>query len=55
VQDARSSPEAIKSLVLICSDGALIPLSEVADIAFQTRESMINREMDQRYLLVKFN
>ena len=53
--DARSSSEAIRSLVLSSSDGALIPLSQVADIAFQTGESMINREMDQRYLLVKFN
>ena len=53
--DARSSPEAIKDLVLTSSDGALIPLSEVADIAFQTGESMINREMDQRYLVVKLN
>jgi cobalt-zinc-cadmium resistance protein CzcA len=53
--DARSSPEAIKDLVLTSSDGALIPLSQVADIAFQTGESMINREMDQRYLLVKLD
>ncbi|HLZ03509.1 MAG TPA: CusA/CzcA family heavy metal efflux RND transporter [Bradyrhizobium sp.] len=53
--DARNSPEAIKSLVLTSSDGALIPLSQVADVSFRTGESMINREMDQRYLLVKFN
>ncbi len=53
--DARGSPEAIKNLVLTSSDGALIPLSQLADIAFQTGESMINREMDQRYLLVKLN
>ena len=53
--DARNSPEAIKDLVLTSSDGALIPLSQVADIGFQAGESMINREMDQRYLLVKLN
>jgi len=53
--EARSSPEAIKDLVLTSSDGALIPLSQLADITFQTGESMINREMDQRYLLVKLN
>ena len=53
--DARSSPEAIKDLVLTSSDGALIPLSQLADITFQTGESMINREMDQRYLLVKLD
>lgn len=51
----RNSPEAIKSLVLSSSDGALIPLSQVADIKLQTGESMINREMNHRYLLVKLN
>jgi cobalt-zinc-cadmium resistance protein CzcA len=53
--DARNSPEAIKNLVLMSSDGALIPLSQVADITFRTGESMINREMDRRYLSVKLN
>ena len=53
--EARNSPEAIKNLVLTSSDGALIPLSQVADIELQTGESMINREMNQRYLLVKLN
>lgn len=53
--DARDSPEAIRNLVLMSSDGALIPLSQVADITFRTGESMINREMDRRYLSVKLN
>ena len=53
--DARNSPEAIKNLVLTSSDGALIPLSQVAQIKLQTGESMINREMNHRYLLVKLN
>jgi cobalt-zinc-cadmium resistance protein CzcA len=53
--DARNSPEAIKNLVLTSSDGALIPLSQVAEIRLQTGESMINREMNHRYLLVKLN
>ena len=51
----RNSPEAIKSLVLTSSDGALIPLSQVADIRLQSGESMINREMNHRNLLVKLN
>ena len=51
----RGSPEAIKSLVLTSSDGALIPLSQVADVRLQTGESMINREMNHRYLLVKLD
>jgi len=52
---ARNSPDAIKALVLTSSDGALIPLAQVADVKLQTGESMINREMDHRYLLVKLN
>ncbi|HEY1544569.1 MAG TPA: CusA/CzcA family heavy metal efflux RND transporter [Xanthobacteraceae bacterium] len=51
----RNSPDAIKNLVLTSSDGALIPLSQVADVRLQTGESMINREMNHRYLLVKLN
>jgi cobalt-zinc-cadmium resistance protein CzcA len=51
--EARSSPDAIGALVLTSSSGALIPLSQVAAIRLQTGESMINREMNHRYLLVK--
>ena len=51
----RSSPEAIKNLLLTSSDGALIPLSQVADVKVQSGESMIDREMNHRYLLVKLN
>jgi cobalt-zinc-cadmium resistance protein CzcA len=51
----RNSPEAIKNLVLTSSDGALIPLSQVAEIKLRTGESMINREMNHRNLLVKLN
>jgi cobalt-zinc-cadmium resistance protein CzcA len=53
--EARGSPDAIKNLLLTSSDGALIPLSQVADVRLQTGESMINREMNHRYLLVKLN
>jgi cobalt-zinc-cadmium resistance protein CzcA len=53
--EARNSPEAIKDLVLTSSSGALIPLSQLADIRLQTGESMINREMNHRYLAVKLN
>ena len=53
--EARNSPGAIKDLVLTSSDGALIPLSQVAEIKVRTGESMINREMNHRYLLVKLN
>lgn len=41
--------------MLTSSDGALIPLSQVADVKLQSGESMINREMNHRYLLVKLD
>jgi cobalt-zinc-cadmium resistance protein CzcA len=53
--DARSSPDAVGNLVLTSSSGALIPLSQVATIKLQTGESMINREMNHRYQLVKLD
>jgi cobalt-zinc-cadmium resistance protein CzcA len=53
--EARSSPEGIGALVLTSSSGALIPLAQVAAIKLQTGESMINREMNHRYLLVKLD
>jgi len=55
VEDARNSPEAIGSLVLTSSSGALVPLSQVAQIKLQSGESTINRDMNHRYLMVKFN
>jgi cobalt-zinc-cadmium resistance protein CzcA len=51
----RNSPEAIGSLVLTSSSGALIPLSEVARIQLQMGESTITREMNHRHLTVKLN
>jgi heavy metal efflux system protein len=53
--DARSSPEAIGSLLLTSNTGALVPLSQVAQIRLQSGESTINRHMNHRYLMVKFN
>ncbi len=51
----RNNLDAIKNLVLTSSDGALIPLSQVADVKLRDGESMINREMNHRYLLVKLD
>jgi cobalt-zinc-cadmium resistance protein CzcA len=53
--ETRSSPEAIGNLVLTSSSGALIPLSQVARIKLQQGESTINRDMNRRYLMVKFD
>ena len=41
--------------MLTSSTGALVPLSQVAQIKLQTGESTINRDMNHRYLMVKFN
>jgi cobalt-zinc-cadmium resistance protein CzcA len=51
----RGSPEAIGNLLLTSSAGALIPLSEVARIKLQKGESTINRDMNRRNLMVKFD
>jgi cobalt-zinc-cadmium resistance protein CzcA len=53
--EARSSPQAIGGLVLASTSGALVPLSQVARIQLQQGESTINRDMNHRYLLLKFN
>lgn len=52
---ARKSPEAIGSLPLASTSGALVPLSQIAQIQLQTGESTIIHEMTQSYLLVKLN
>jgi len=52
---ARNSPEAIGNLSVTSSDGALIPLSQIAKIELQSGESTITREMNHRHLTVKLN
>jgi cobalt-zinc-cadmium resistance protein CzcA len=54
-EDARNSPQAIGNLMLTSSSGALVPLAQIASIKLQTGESTINRNMNHRYLSVKFN
>jgi cobalt-zinc-cadmium resistance protein CzcA len=51
----RNSPEAMGNLLLTSSNGALIPLSQVARIQLQLGESTITRWMNQRNLTVKLN
>src|SRR5262249_26292826 len=52
-EDVRNSPEAIGSLLLTSSDGALIPLSQVARIRPQPRASTITRWMNKRSITLK--
>jgi len=54
-EQARNSPEAIGSLPLTSSTGALVPLAQVARIQLQSGESTIDRDMNHRYLMVKLN
>ena len=54
-QAVRDSPEAIGRLLLTSTGGALVPLSEVATVRLQEGESTINRDMNRRYLMVKFD
>ena len=54
-EQARNSPEAIGSLPLTSSTGALVPLAQVAHIQLQSGESTIDRDMNHRYLMVKLN
>jgi heavy metal efflux system protein len=54
-EDVRNSPEAIGSLLLTSSDGALIPLSQVARVKTQLGESTITRWMNKRSIAVKLN
>lgn len=52
---ARNNPEAIGDLVLTASNGARIPLAQVAKINLQAGESTITREMAKRHLTVRLN
>jgi len=54
-ESTRNNTEAIGSLLLTSSSGALIPLSQVARIQMQLGESTITREMNRRHLTVKLN
>ena len=54
-EHVRNSPEAIGSLPLTSTTGALVPLAQVARIQLQNGESTIDRDMNHRYLMVKLN
>ncbi|MBV8166362.1 MAG: efflux RND transporter permease subunit [Alphaproteobacteria bacterium] len=54
-ENYRSSPETIGNLLLSASNGAQIPLSQLADIRLKSGESTITREANRRHLTVKLN
>ena len=51
----RGSPEAISNLTLPSSDGAPIPLGELADLRLSSGETTIDREMSHRFMKVHLN
>ncbi|MBB6237499.1 cobalt-zinc-cadmium resistance protein CzcA [Pedobacter sp. AK013] len=54
-ETSRNTPDKIANLMLHASTGALIPLSQVADIKTDLGESSISREMNRRQLTVRLN
>ena len=53
--ESRNSVERIGNLLLTTSEGAKIPLSQVADIKMTTGASTIAREMNKRHMTVRVN
>lgn len=51
----RGSPEAISNLTLPSSDGAPIPLGELAELRLSSGETTIDREMAHRFMKVHLN
>lgn len=54
-EEWRNSPEKIASLHVTTPDGAMVPLSQVADIRLTTGASTISREMNRRHLTIHIN
>ncbi len=52
---SRNTPEKIGNLMLTSATGANIPLSQVADIRLETGASLIAREMNKRYIIIRLN
>ncbi|HLN56479.1 MAG TPA: efflux RND transporter permease subunit, partial [Bacteroidales bacterium] len=53
--ESRDTPEKIGNLMLTSATGAKIPLSQIADIRLETGASMIAREMNKRYIIIRLN
>jgi len=55
VEESRNTPEKIGNMMLTSSTGAKIPLSQVTDIRLSTGASLIAREMNKRYIIIRLN
>jgi cobalt-zinc-cadmium resistance protein CzcA len=51
----RSSPEAIRAILLPTADGSGVPLGQVADVSIHEGSFMIYREGGRRYIPIKFS
>ncbi|MEO5685564.1 MAG: CusA/CzcA family heavy metal efflux RND transporter [Chitinophagaceae bacterium] len=51
----RATPEAIQNLMVPTSDGAKVPLKEIADIKTLTGPAFIFRDNNMRHIAVKFS
>ena len=51
----RSSPEAIRNILVPTPDGGHVPLSQIADVRMANGSFMIYRENDKRYVPIKFS
>jgi len=51
----RSSPEAIRAILLPTADGSRVPLGQVADVSIREGSFMIYREGGRRYIPIKFS
>ncbi|HZV12804.1 MAG TPA: efflux RND transporter permease subunit, partial [Candidatus Kapabacteria bacterium] len=54
-ESVRDNPDVIGNLTIASSDGANIPLAQVADISLASGESVIDREMGHRHMTVRFD
>jgi cobalt-zinc-cadmium resistance protein CzcA len=55
VEESRNTPEKIGNMLLTSATGAKIPLSQVTDIRSSTGASLIAREMNRRYIIIRLN
>jgi len=54
-EESRDDPEKIGNLMLTSTSGAKIPLSQVAELKLSTGASLIAREMNKRYIIIRLN
>jgi len=54
-EESRNTPEKIGNLMLTTATGVKIPLSQVTNIQLNTGASLIAREMNKRYIIIRLN